>query len=86
MAKIPKKQITESEKDLAVFYFTLSNLAMLHYVVGKDLRDAYYRADGDLRNEVGFGANTEKGEWQKSIDEGDGYCYEEWQKVRERYI
>lgn len=89
---VKKKQtpkfIIESEQNMAAKYFTLSNLAMLDYISrNKNNIDwAYTLANDDLANEVGIGAGEELRSWEKEISEGSNYCFDEWEKVRSKYV
>lgn len=84
--KKQKKFIEESEAPLAARYLTLSNTAMLHYIQFGDLRWGYQRATDAMLEAVGQGLGEEYTYWCSQLDKGDPYCYDEWQKVREKYV
>lgn len=91
MKKQPKskpepKFIPEEEREAAAKYFTLSNLAMLHYVYKGQLSDAFRRANEDMLMEVGSNIYPEKQDWDSMIEAGDPYCFEEWAKVKQNYV
>jgi hypothetical protein len=82
-----QKFIDKSERELAAIYFTLSNLAMLDVVPNDgDLRSMYRKADEIMSFECGSSIYPEYRTWAQDIDSGDSYCYDEWQKVRSKYV
>lgn len=84
--KSKKKYITESEQPLAARYFALSNTCMLSYATGGDLNYGFQRANEIMQSECGASLRDELNDWYDHIEAGDAYCYEEWQKVREKYV
>ena len=81
-----KKFITESEQALAARYFTLSNTCTLHLMQGNDLNVGFHQANEIMQMECGASLRDELNDWYDSIEKGDAYCYDEWQKVREKYV
>ena len=81
-----QKFIVESEQGLAARYFALSNTAMLHMVQGGNLDYGFHRANEVMQMECGASLRDELNDWYDSIEKGDSYCYDEWQKVRENYV
>lgn len=88
MAKKSKTKnfIAESEQSLAARYFALSNTCMLSYATGGDLNYGFQRANEIMQAECGASLRDELDDWYNQIEAGDSYCYEEWQKVREKYV
>lgn len=77
--------INEEERSMAAKFFTIRNLAMDMYLT-KDIDNSYRRIDDMLVMDCGCSANAELKDWQKMVNNGDKYCFDEWQKVRETYI
>jgi len=84
--KVAKKFIAESEQALAARYFTLSNTCTLHFMQGNDLNFGFQRANEVMQMECGASLREELNDWYDSIEKGDPYCYDEWNKVREKYV
>lgn len=80
------KFIAENERNLAAKYFTLSNTAMLHMVRGNDLDFGYQQANDCMIMECGASLRDELIDWQDSIDDGNPYCFEEWERVKSQYL
>lgn len=84
--KVIQKFIAESERQLAAWYFTLSNTAMLFMVQNNNLEIGYIRANECMQMECGASLREELLDWWNSIQEGNEYCFEEWEKVKGPYI
>lgn len=82
------KFINEDERGLAAMYFTLSNVAMLDWIdrAHGNIQQAYYQADSDMQNDAGCSLREELRDTEKSIKAGDAYYFEEWEKVRSKYV
>lgn len=83
-----KKFIAEQERVIAAKYFTISNLAMEPYMEesGNDLDRAFDTVEGIIHLETGCTVDEEFRDWKKMIDNGDRYCFDEWQKIRTKYV
>lgn len=82
------KMIDKSEWNLAAKYFTLSNVAMLHFIsqARGDLQEAFRMANEACVMEVGTSLTDELLDWSSAVAKGDVYVYNEWQKVRKDYV
>jgi hypothetical protein len=82
-------KIKPEEIRAVAMYFTMSNMCLLELVpqYEKNIERAYYHVDGIVQDETGTSCNDELKSWITMIkkEKANGYCYTEWQKVKEKW-